>query len=141
MVCSTFVLHIDSSSSERAPVAVYEIVERRLSGSAVTSCDKRTVCPGTALGLNYKAGTAGAELPYKAAIAFDDPRLGRPLGSARPQFADVRQAVAQKKVGGWTRWSSSYLAKVKVSMILDIVSKLQLGWCPIPQLLWWSLVN
>ena len=49
-------------------------------------------------GLNYKAGTAGAELPYKAAIAFDDPRLGRPLASARPQFADVRQAVAQK---GW----------------------------------------
>ena len=55
---------------------------------------------GTALGLNYKAGTAGAELPYKAAIAFDDPRLGRPLASARPQFADVRQAVAQKRLLG-----------------------------------------
>ena len=26
-------------------------------------------------------------------------------------------------------------------MILDIVSKLQLGWCPISQLLWWSLLN
>ena len=26
------------------------------------------------LGLNYKAGTAEPELPYKAAIAFDDPQ-------------------------------------------------------------------
>ena len=62
--------------------------ERRRIGSAVTSgaCDKLVTRD---LGLNYKAGTAGAELPYKAAIAFDDPRLGRPLALARPQLPNL----------------------------------------------------
>ena len=36
------------------------------------------------LRLNYKAGTAEPELPYKAAIAFDDPRLAM----ARPQLPE-----------------------------------------------------
>ena len=36
------------------------------------------------LGLNYKAGTAEPELPYKAAIAFDDPRLA---GNGTPTIA------------------------------------------------------
>ena len=60
------------------------------------ACDKPTA---GRLGLNYKAGTAGAELPYKAAIAFDDPRLGRPLALARPQLANVPGKRRPKKVG------------------------------------------
>ena len=95
---------------------MYKIGERRRSGSAVTSgaCDKLT---GRDLGLNYKAGTAGAELPYKAAIAFDDPRLGRPLALARPQLPNQPSyqtgSCSKKLLDGW---SSSYLAKLGVDM-------------------------
>ena len=76
---------------------MYKIGERRHSGSPLTSgpCDKPTA---GRLGLNYKAGTAGAELPYKAAIGFDDPRLGRPLALARPQLGNVPSKGLQKKL-------------------------------------------
>ena len=111
---------------------MYKMGERRRSGSAVTSgaCDKLT---GRDLGLNYKAGTAGAELPYKAAIAFDDPRLGRPLALARPQLANVPGSRPKKLLDGG--WSSSYLAKVGVDMMtyyrdFSSVTKRQLGALP-----------
>ena len=78
---------------------MYKIGERRHSGSPLTSgpCDKPTA---GRLGLNYKVGTAGAELPYKAAIGFDDPRLGRPLPHWHAHnWPTNQQAKGTKKVG------------------------------------------
>ena len=77
------------------------------------ACDKPTA---GRLGLNYKAGTAGAELPYKAAIAFDDPRLGRPLALARPQLANVPGKGQPKKVGCLMGGQAVFWSKVVVDM-------------------------